>query len=269
MKSVAAILALAATATAQYVRCAAEQPPAEITRPVGIDQRLLADIADPEIAALSVQTYVHVVTTSAAAATYNQAIVNRQMDVLNDAYAPAGISFTLAGTDFTVNSQWAAATQGSTAERQMKTALRKGDYGTLNLYFLSNLGGGLLGWCTFPSSSATLVNDGCINLASSMPGGSATNYNQGLTAVHEVGHWFGAYHVFQGQSCSGSGDQVSDTPIQSTATNGCPVGKDSCPNSAGVDSIRNYMDYSYDSCMNTFSAGQITRMNSFYNQYRA
>ncbi|PSK58600.1 extracellular metalloprotease-4 [Elsinoe australis] len=268
MKSFISILALAAAASAEYIRCATEQPPAEILRPVEINRQLLESI-NSSIAAVSVPTYVHVVTTSATASQYNQAIVNRQIDVLNDRYAQAGISFTLAGTDFTVNSAWAAATQGSTAERQMKTSLRRGDYGTLNLYFLSNLGGGLLGWCTFPSASAALVNDGCVNLASSMPGGSATNFNLGLTAVHEVGHWFGAYHVFQGSACSGSGDFVSDTPIQSTATSGCPVGKDSCPGVAGVDSIRNYMDYSYDSCMNTFSAGQISRMNSLYAQYRA
>ncbi|PNS19157.1 hypothetical protein CAC42_1893 [Sphaceloma murrayae] len=269
MKSIATILAMASAATAAYVRCAADQPPEEIMRPIENDAQILADVQNPEIAAISVPTYVHVVTTSAQASSYNQAMVNRQMDVLNDRYAQAGISFTLAGTDFTVNSAWAAATQGSTAERQLKTALRKGDYGTLNLYFLTNLSGGLLGWCTFPSSTATLVNDGCINLAASMPGGSADNFNLGLTAVHEVGHWFGAYHVFQGQSCTGSGDFVSDTPIQRTPTDGCPAGKDTCPNSAGVDSISNYMDYSYDSCMTTWSNGQITRMNSMYSQFRA
>jgi hypothetical protein len=182
------------------------------------------------------------------------------------------ISFNLRGTDFTVNNAWAAASAGSSAELQMKQALKKGSYGQLDLYFLSDLGGGLLGFCYFPVASPSTRDrqlDGCINLADSLPGGSATNYNEGATAVHEVGHWFGLYHVFQGESCSGNGDFVSDTPIQRVATSGCPASQDSCPNSAGADSIHNFMDYSYDACMYEFTSGQSNRANSLYSQYRA
>lgn len=183
-----------------------------------------------------------------------------------------GVSYSLLGTDFTVNNNWAAAGQSSSAERQMKSALKRGSYGQLDLYFLSDLGGGLLGFCYFPvasPSSSQRVLDGCINLAASLPGAEATNYDMGLTAVHEVGHWFGLYHVFQGQSCSGAGDSVSDTPLQSVATEGCPTSQDSCPNSSGADSIHNYMDYSYDACMYEFTSGQNTRATSLYQQYRA
>lgn len=107
-----------------------------------------------------------------------------------------GVSYSLLGTDFTVNNNWAAAGQSSSAERQMKSALKRGSYGQLDLYFLSDLGGGLLGFCYFPvasPSSSQRVLDGCINLAASLPGAEATNYDMGLTAVHEVGHWFGLY----------------------------------------------------------------------------
>lgn len=163
---------------------------------------------------------------------------------MNEAYAPLGISFNTVDIDITVNNAWAAAAQGSSAERSMKSALRQGSYADLNLYFTSDLAGGILGFCYFPLASPTssdLVLDGCMCLASSMPGSTATNYDEGYTAVHEAGHWFGLYHVFQGQSCSGSGDYVSDTPIQRTATSGCPASQDSCPNQSGADSIHNFM----------------------------
>jgi len=91
------------------------------------------------------------------------------------------------------------------------------------------------------TSSST---DGLNILYTTAPGGSLRNYNLGGTVTHEVGHWLGLFHVFQG-GCTGSGDMIADTPPQSTLTDGCPVGQDSC-SGGGVDSIHNYMDYSYE-----------------------
>ena len=51
---------------------------------------------------------------------------------------------------------------------------------------------------------------------------------------------------------------MADTPAQSSATNGCPVGRDSC-SLPGLDPIHNYMDYSYDSCYNEFTAARASR----------
>ena len=162
--------------------------------------------------------------------------------VQNAAYAPYSISFTLAGTDWTVNSGWAA--DGS--ELAMKKALRKGTYKDLNLYFMKSMN--YLGYCYFPVSTTTGSNDfyydGCSILSSTVPGGSETNYNEGHTATHEVGHWLGLYHTFQG-GCSGAGDSVSDTPAEASSASGCPTGRDTCT-SAGVDPIHNYMDYTYE-----------------------
>ena len=111
---------------------------------------------------------------------------------MNQAYGPSGFQFNLLGTDFTANDDWAAAGQGSQAELEMKTSLHKGTYENLNLYFLSDLGGGLLGFCYFPLDNPTendLNLDGCVNLAGTLPGANEQpDYALGVTTVHETGH---------------------------------------------------------------------------------
>jgi hypothetical protein len=197
-----------------------------------------------------------------------------QIAVLNDAYdggsiggASSRYQFVLQSVDRTTNSSWYTMAFGSSAERDAKSALHEGGANTLNLYS-ANLGGGLLGWATFPWEYAgNSAMDGVVILYSSLPGGSAAPFNLGYTAVHESGHWMGLYHTFQG-GCARNGDFVKDTPPERSATSGCPTGRDSCRNSAGVDPINNFLDYSDDACMFEFTAGQVTRMDGSWSRYR-
>lgn len=165
--------------------------------------------------------------------------ISSQLEAMNTAYAPHGISFVEAGTDWTVNSNWAS----DGAELAMKQSLRQGTYADLNLYFINSMD--YLGYCYFPTDSSgsdsDFYYDGCTILSSSIPGGSSTNYDEGLTAVHEIGHWFGLYHTFQG-GCA-VGDRVDDTPAEASAASGCPTGRDTCPNQDGEDPITNYVSF--------------------------
>ena len=227
--------------------------------------------ASSAVGSITVNVYWHVINkgTGIANGDVPQSQIDSQIAVLNAAYASTPFKFTLASVDRTTNSTWYTSSGGS-SEKAMKTALRKGTADDLNLYS-NNMGGGLLGWATFPSDYAKNAKlDGVVILFSSVPGGTASPYNLGDTATHEIGHWFGLYHTFQG-GCATSGtggDGVSDTPAEQSSAFGCPAGRDTCTSIAGADPIYNFMDYTDDSCMNSFTTGQNTRMDSMWTSYR-
>ena len=229
-----------------------------------------SDVYDVAASAMpaTISVYFHVINKGSGTANGDvlDSQLNEQINVLNGAYAALGFTFSRATVDRTTNTTWYTAGPGSQAEAQMKAALRKGSKSDLNIY-TSNPGGGLLGWATFPwNYSSSSTNDGVVILYSSLPGGSAAPYNLGDTATHEVGHWLGLYHTFQG-GCSKLGDYVSDTPSERSPAYGCPAGRDSCKQ-GGLDPIHNFMDYSDDGCMYEFSGGQAVRMQSMWTTYR-
>ena len=227
------------------------------------------DAGDKIVRRGTIDVYFHVITAADGSGNVSDQAIAEQMDVLNAAYAFTGWSFTLKGTTRTANNSWYRMGPGTGPERQAKAALHSGGFAALNVY-TANPSQGLLGWATLPSwladPSYDPSYDGVVILYSSLPGGGAVPYDEGDTATHEVGHWMGLYHTFQG-GCTAPGDEVDDTPYEASPAFGCPVNRDTCA-ADGLDPIYNFMDYTDDACMDEFTANQSSRMHAMTSAWR-
>jgi hypothetical protein len=164
---------------------------------------------------------------------------------------------------------------GSREDRQMRRSLHRGDAADLNLYLLrptdptgQNV---VLGWSSSPwQVDGDVRLDGVTAHQGTLPGGSLpTNdrsYDRGDTVVHEVGHWLGLLHTFEG-GCSEENDLVEDTPAEAEPSTTCEGVKDTCE-LPGDDPVHNFMDYAVDACMDMFTPGQVSRMTDNWLAYR-
>ncbi|KAG9246866.1 hypothetical protein BJ878DRAFT_565433 [Calycina marina] len=234
---------------------------------------------------VSVNTYVHVIASSQVDDDTPQAQIVDQINVINRAYRRHGFTFLLRNITRSFGKDWSSIVPDTDSELKIKSALRQGTYADLNFY-IGNIGdgfGGILGYSTFPDyvSRDIFDLDAVVIDPGTLPNGTISKYDLGATAVHEIGHWLGLFHTFQdplgpiinfGDGCTADGDFVYDTPAESSPAWGCPEGRDTCTGNSlsreGKDPIHNFMDYSDDSCLNLFSAGQMARAHVLYQQLR-
>ncbi len=145
----------------------------------------------------------------------------------------------------------------------------------------NSVGCGVAGYAYFPSSHGG-NNDGIVMEASWMGSSNASS----TVLTHEMGHYLGLYHTFQGactnNDCLNDGDRVCDTPPdQSTAAVPCNATPNTCSSDVNAadpnnpftsdqnDMFWNYMDYGDFACYSAFTAGQTARMEVFINGARS
>jgi hypothetical protein len=279
-----------------------------------LDQQLAARLARgaaKSTVAGTIPVVVHVIHQNGNE-NISQAQIQTGIDQLNAAFAntgvyqdangvATGISFCLAARDpqgnFStgVNRVVSPLTQLTieTDDTQLKALSYWNSNDYLNIWVVASIsslsaGAGVAGYATFPAAHG-MATDGIVVEAPYLGG---SNDDTKVT-VHEVGHYLGLYHTFEGgcgnANCLLDGDRVCDTPPDgSSAPNPCGAAPNTCTTDTQDPSSQNpfrpigmgglgdqndptwdYMDYGYQSCQVRFSQGQADRMLDYLSTTRA
>jgi len=231
---------------------------------------------------------VHIITADdGVTGNITDQMVQSQIDVLNEDYLAipgtaggngtyTGLQFVLASEDpggnpttgitRTANSNWF----NDNDEQGFKTALMWDPHRYLNFYTNNTQ---FLGYAWFPQQGVGGWHDGIVIYYRAFGRPSPfPPYHLGRTATHEVGHWVGLLHPFQGGCgnpaqpyCYSTADLICDTEPDQNAHFGCTP-TTSC--SGYRVPIENYMEYTDDACMTRFSEEQMLRIRCTLTSYR-
>ena len=175
------------------------------------------------------------------------------------------------GITRTVSSYTNLGSSPAATELNMKNLSRWEPHLYMNIWVVANTGVGFSGFAYFPSAAGNAF-DGIVI--------EANSFISTLIA-HEIGHYLGLYHTFEGgcpnMNCLLEGDKVCDTPPDSSNSNQVCL-FNSCstemsdtsgfnPFTGNENDLPNYMDYTV--CPLSFTAGQADRMYNALTQIRS
>ena len=229
---------------------------------------------------------VHVIQSTSGQGYLSPAQVQSQIDVLNEDFGALPGSPGAPGRDAMIRFELATVkpngqpTTGITYSTDDTWFADGGQYWNtlawdpsryLNIY--TNDAGGTLGYVpAVPQSGGVGLASDRLVLFWQVVGKNAPygpEHDMGRTATHEVGHYLGLFHTFQGGCsfgfCNSGGDLICDTNAASTPTFGCPPSKSGCN---GSEPVHNYMDYTDDPCVWEFTEEQVRRMRCTLEYWR-
>ena len=252
---------------------------------VGTDCSATETRIEPRYSPQSLVEYVipvifHVIYRSDGMGKVSRARINEQIRVLNEDFAggfdtnpngrvgfDTGIRFELNEIRYYNNDL--AFIDGTPASESFKQAVALDPNRYLNIY--TNDTGGVLGYASLPFVGSGSLGDGVVVYHEAVGGrnNGYGQYDQGRTLVHEIGHYLGMFHTFEVRGmCSPnlftSGDLLVDTPPQQEPD----FGQASFDCDGVKSALENFMNYSDDLLMDTFSPQQANRMICSLQSYR-
>lgn len=136
---------------------------------------------------------------------------------------------------------------------------------------------GLSHW---PAGSVSSMSDGVViqyqvfgrNNPNTIDMGNGPMDIRGRTVTHEVGHYLGLRHIWGDGGCTEQ-DGIADTPNADAQSDfDCDNSKNTCTDNIGgvdlPDMIENFMDYSAETCQNSYTTGQVNMMRSVIENHR-
>ncbi len=251
---------------------------AKLCSTVGTAQVTTAGKSHHSFSSAKIPVFFQLIEGRTGAGRVPDTAIRKQMQMLNDAFAGVFV-FELYGVRRVVNPNWFVddPTKSDSKKSAYTSAMSVEPGRVLNVYVLDLEPAGLAGMGVLPGSANTgKPTDGVYLDYKVLPGmGGLYNWSSdsGDWLVHEVGHYFGLLHTFQGVDnniCPRTpldpltqGDLIADTDVHRRPSihqiPDCSF-RQGCGGRGSIEPVDNYMNYSADDCRNTFTPGQRDRL---------